>query len=103
MPVCAVVFLLVVFGICVSGWATLENDKVDCLGILSTFVGFSLRLIFCDNTGHFDFCFSTATQWILLGIAEFLNAQFFLVAGFFVTKWEICFACHMCPGFSRTA
>lgn len=58
VPLSAVVFLLAVFGICISGWATLKSDKVDCL----------------------------ATQWILLAMAEFVNAQFFLLAGFFVTK-----------------
>ncbi|XP_028408368.1 uncharacterized protein LOC114530945 [Dendronephthya gigantea] len=58
VPLFAAAFLLVVFGICVSGWATRKNNHVDCI----------------------------AVQWILLSFAELVNAQFFLVAGIFVTK-----------------
>lgn len=38
VPVTAVLFLLTVLGICISGWATLKNDQVDCLGLYMVFL-----------------------------------------------------------------
>lgn len=54
----AVAFVVAVFAICVSGCVTMKSEGVDCLAI----------------------------QWILLSMAELLNAQFFLISGIFVTK-----------------
>ncbi|XP_046844792.1 uncharacterized protein LOC124438657 isoform X2 [Xenia sp. Carnegie-2017] len=58
IPIVAIVFVLAVLGLCISGWITMRRDRFDCLAI----------------------------QWILLASAEFVNAQFFLGAGYFVSK-----------------